>query len=168
MRRAHTSARGITAWLLVCAAALGCSEPTREPTTPRADLSVAVVSEPIPASSSTEGVPNWAIFTVDVLLANPSDVLVRIPGCGPALEQETLLGGWTIVSEKMCALGAGDAIELPPRSERRSSETIITTYARSSFSGAASLGRYRLLYRFAPVGQVGPLDEARSEPFELK
>ena len=131
-------------------------------------MNVVVESEPVPASSSTDGVANWSIFSVDVLLANPSDVVVRLPGCGPALEQETQLGGWTVVSEKMCALGAGDAIELPPRSERRSSETIITTDARSSFSGAAAPGHYRLLYRFAAAGQVGALDEARSEPFELK
>ena len=167
MHRTHTSARGIPAWLLASAFALACSE-TNAPTGPRASLSVAVVSEPIPGSSSSEGVPNWAIFSVDVLLTNPSDVVVRIPGCGPAVEQETQLGGWIVVAEKLCALGAGDAIELPPRSERRSSETIITTYARSSFSGAASPGRYRLLYRFTETGQAGPLDEARSIPFELK
>lgn len=168
MRRAHTSARSIAAWLLVCASAAGCSATTGEPTPPRADLSVAVLSEPIPASSSSEGVPNWATFSVDVLLKNPSDVVVRIPGCGPALEQETQLGGWVVVSEKLCALGAGDAIELPPMSERRSSETLITTYARAAASQAATPGRYRLLYRFGAVGQVGALDSARSEPFELK
>ena len=168
MRRAHTSARGITAWLLACTVALGCSEPTRQPTASRADLSVAVVSAPVPASSSSDGVPNWAIFSVDVLLRNPSDVVVRMPGCGPALEQETQLGTWTVVAEKLCALGAGDFLELPPGSERRSSETLITSYARSSWSGAAAGGRFRLLYRFAAVGQVGTLDEARSEPFELK
>ena len=127
-----------------------------------------MVSEPIPGSSSSDGIPNWAIFSVDVLLTNPSDVVVRIPGCGPAVEQETPSGGWIVVAEKLCALGAGDAIELSPKSERRSSETIITTYARSSFSGAASPGRYRLLYRFTEAGQVGTLDEARSAPFELK
>jgi hypothetical protein len=130
-------------------------------------MSVAVVSEPVPASSSSDGIPNWAIFSIDVVLTNRSNVVVRIPGCGPALEQETQ-SGWIVVAEKMCALGAGDAIELSPKSERRSSETIITMYARSSFSGAASVGRYRLLYRFAPVGQAETLDEARSEPFELK
>jgi len=167
MPRAQTSTCAIAAWLVACAFVVGCSD-TNGPTAPRADLSVAVVSEPIPGSSSSDGVPNWAIFSVDVLLANPSDVVVRLPGCGPALEQETQAGSWTVVTEKMCALGAGDAIELSPKSERRSSETIITTYARSSFSGAASPGRYRLLYRFAAVGQVGTLDEARSEPFELK
>ena len=74
---------------------------------------------------------------------------------GPQLEQETQSGSWIVVAEKLCALGAGDAIELSPMSERRTSETIITTYARSSFSGAASPGRYRLLYRFAETGQVG-------------
>jgi hypothetical protein len=130
-------------------------------------LSVAVVSEPSPASTSSDGIPNWAIFSVDVLLTNPSDIVVRIPGCGPALEQETQSGSWIVVAEKMCALGAGDAIDLSPKSERRTSETILTMYARSSFSGAA-IGRYRLLYRFTAVGQVGTLDEARSEPFELK
>ena len=147
---------------------MGCSEPTHEPTTPRADLSVAVVSEPVPAFASTDGVPNWAIFSVDVLLRNPSDVVVRMPGCGPALEQETQLGTWTVVAEKMCALGGGDFVELAPGSERRSNETLVTTYARSSWSGAAAGGRFRLLYRFAAVGQAGTLDEARSEPFELK
>ena len=126
-----------------------------------------MLSEPIPASSSTEGLPNWATFSVDVLLTNPSDVVVRIPGCGPALEQETRLGGWVVVTEKLCALGAGDAIELPPMTERRSSETLFTTYARAA-AQAATPGRYRLLYRFATVGQVGALNEARSEPFELK
>ena len=167
MCRAHTSARGIAAWLLVCATAAGCSASSSEPTPTGADLSVAVVSEPVPGSSSSDGVRNWSIFSVDVLLTNASTVIVRIPGCGPALEQETSAGSWIVVAEKMCALGAGDAIELPPSSERRSSETLVTTYARSSFSGAA-VGRYRLLYRFAAAGQVGALDEARSAAFELK
>jgi hypothetical protein len=166
MRRAHTSARGIAAWLLACAA-MGCSD-TNAPTATRPRLNVAVVSEPVPLSSSSDGVPNWATFSVDVLLANPSDVAVRLPGCGPALEQETQLGGWIVVAEKFCALGAADAVELQPWTQRRTTETLITTYARAAASAAATPGRFRLLYRWTAVGQVGALEEARSEPFELK
>ena len=166
MHRRHMSVRGATAWLLACAFALGCGE-TSEPTVPRATLEVAVESEPIPSSSSVDGVPNWTVFSVDVRLTNASDVVVSIPGCGPALEQETPLGGWVVVTQMMCALGAGDAVELAPRSERRSRESI-ALYPRSTATEARTPGRFRLLYRFTAVGQVGTLDEARSEPFELK
>ena len=166
MNRPHTSVRGVAAWLLACTLALGCGE-THEPTAPRAALNVAVESEPTPLTSSVDGVPSWAVFSVDVRLANTSDVVVRLPGCGPALEQERPLGEWIIVTQMMCALGAGDAIELSPKSERRSSQTF-TLYPRSTASEARTPGRFRLLYRFAAVGQVGAFDEARSAPFELK
>lgn len=126
-------------------------------------MSVAVVSAPSPASTSSEGVPNWAIFSVDVLVKNQSDVAVQIPGCGPALERETQAGSWPIVVEMLCALGAGDAIELPPMSERQWRQTIA-----ASRSDGISPGRYRLMFRYAAAGQVGSLDEARSVPFELK
>ena len=167
MHRRHMSVRGAAAWLLACAFALGCTE-TGEPTGPRASLSVAVVSEPIPFSSSIDGIANWTSFSVDVALANESDVVVSLPGCGPVVEQETPQGGWIAVAQMMCALGAGDAIELAPRSERRSSQTI-TLYPRSTATEARTPGRFRLLYRFTAEGQAGGvLDEARSDPFELK
>ncbi len=142
----------------------GCSEPT-EPA-PRATLSVAVVSEPIPGPDSyysIDGAPNWSSFSVDVLVRNQSDVAVRLVGCGPALERESQRGSWPIVTEMLCALGAGDAIELAPRSERQWRQTIA-----ASRSDTMSPGRYRLMFRYAAVGQVGLADEARSAPFELR
>jgi hypothetical protein len=99
-----------------------------------------------------------------VLVKNQSDVAVRIPGCGPALEYETQVGSWTVVAETLCALGAGDAREIPPMSERQWRQTI-GAVARSA---TVPPGRVRLLFRYAAVGQIGALDEARSAPFELK
>jgi len=161
MRPAHTFSCGLAAWLLASVIAVGCSEPTEPP--PRATLSVAVVGDPILGAASFASGPGWTSFAVDVLVKNESDVAVEIPGCGPALEHESQAGSWPIVAEMLCALGAGDAIELPPRSERQWRQTIAT-----SRSDALSPGRYRLMFRYAATGQVGPLDEARSAPFDLK
>ena len=163
MQRAHISARGVAAWLLASAVAIDCSEPT-EPPAPRASLSVAVLSAPRPSSTSVDGAPNWNIFSVDVVVKNQSNVAARIPGCGPALEVESPAGGWTVVAEMLCALGAGDAIELPPMGERQWRPTIVM----GSRSATTSPGRVRLLFRYHAVDPVGPLDEARSAPFELK
>jgi hypothetical protein len=160
MRPAHTSSCGLAAWLLASVIAVGCSEPTEPP--PRATLSVAVVGDPIPGATSFVG-SGWTSFSVDVLVKNESDVAVQMPGCGPAVERESQAGSWPIVAEMLCALGAGDAIELPPRSERQWRQTIA-----ASRSDALAPGRYRLMFRYAATGQVGPLDEARSAPFELK
>lgn len=150
--------------LLLCSvAAIDCSKPT-EPPTPRATLSVAVVSAPSANSTSVDGAPNWNTFSVDVVVKNQSNVAARIPGCGPALEVESPAGTWTVVAEMLCALGAGDAIELSPMGERYWRPTIVM----ASRSATVSPGRVRLLFRYHAVGQVGALDEARSAPFELK
>jgi hypothetical protein len=159
MRPAHTSARAIAGWLLASVIALGCSGAT-EPA-PRANLSVTVVS--VPDYYLIDGAPNQTTFSVDILVKNESDVAVQIPGCGPVLERESQPGSWTIVAQMLCALGAGDAIELSPRSERQWRQMIA-----ASRSDPLSPGRYRLMFRYAAAGQAGALDEARSAPFELK
>jgi hypothetical protein len=160
MGRAHTTARAVAAWLLTGTIAAGCSEPTAQP---RAKLSVAVVSEPIPGSTSN--VPSrWNTFSVDVLLKNQSDVAVKIPGCGPTLERESPTGEWTAAARMICALGAGDDRELPPMGERQFRETIFT----GSSSDGMFPGRFRLMYYYAAAAQAGKADEARSAPLELK
>jgi hypothetical protein len=40
--------------------------------------------------------------------------------------------------------------------------------SRSTASVARTPGRFRLLYRFATIGQMGAFDEARSRPFQLQ
>src|SRR4029450_10313492 len=88
------SPRTVT-WLLASAVALGCSEPTAQP---HANLSVTVVSEPIPwSTASINGAPNWASgFSVDVVLRNQSAVAsAEYLQCGPSLERESQPGTWT-------------------------------------------------------------------------
>ncbi|HEX7977980.1 MAG TPA: hypothetical protein VF461_05220 [Gemmatimonadaceae bacterium] len=154
------AARGIVAWLLAGVIATGC----REPTAPHASLSVAVVSDPIPGSSFVGGAPNWNTFSVDVVVRNESDVAAEIAPCGPQLEYESPAGEWIADASRMCALGGGGTIELPPRSERQWRETLVPP----PLTVTGSPAHVRLLYWYATVGVSGLADEARSGPIELK
>jgi hypothetical protein len=160
MHRAHTAARGIAAWLLAGLVATGCSEPTA----PHASLSVAVVSDPIPGSTFVGGAPNWNTFSVDVVVRNESDVAAQLNPCGPELEYESSAGEWIADASRMCALGGGGAIELPPRSERQWRETLVPPPQTATGSPA----RVRLLFLYFTVGVAGTADEARSGPIELR
>jgi len=138
---------------------MGCTEPTA----PRASLSVAVLSVPIPGSAFVGGAPNWNTFTVDVLVKNQSDAAAELDSCGPEVEYETPTGQW-VADTQMCSLQAGARIQLPPRSERQWRETHIPP----SRSATGMPVRVRLLYRYFTVGVAGDADEVRSEPIELK
>jgi hypothetical protein len=159
MHRPPISARRVVTWLLAGALSLGCSEPTA----PHASLSVAVLSAPIPGSTFVGGAPNWNTVTVDVLVRNESDVVADLNPCGPEVEYESPAGEWTADS-KLCALVGGNAIVLPPNSERQFRETFIPP----SRSATGTPVRLRLLYLYFAAGVAGRADEARSAPFELK
>ena len=164
MSRSPTALPRTVTWLLASAVALGCSEPTAQP---HANLSVTVVSEPIPwSTASINGAPNWAGgFSLDVLLRNQSTVAsAEYLQCGPALERESQPGTWTRDVEPMCALEGTNPIVVPPLGEVQLHSTIFGGYPVTTVAP----GRFRLLYRYFTTGVAGTADEARSAPFELK
>lgn len=164
MHRAHTTARAAV-WLVASTLAIDCSEPTK----PHASLALTVVSEPTPRSTaSANGSPFWTGgFSVDVLVKNESDLAAQISMCGgPELEVESQPDVWSSAGVPMCALSGGTSgiIDVPPRGERRWSQSV---YPPSS-AVQLSPGRVRLLFRYWTVGASGEADELRSAPFELR
>jgi hypothetical protein len=111
----------------------------------------------------------WGQFRVEVTLRNPTASTIRVYSCGPAAERESA-AGWQRALEPICSLAGPGYLELPPGSERMETAQIAGALSGNGgpeFLGGVLAGRYRLLYRYGAVGQVGLLDEARSTPFDV-
>jgi hypothetical protein len=152
--------------LLTCIAASGCSDATA----PRHEtLLVTMAASSVTATRSSAADVVWGTFPVEVTLDNPSASTLRIFSCSPALERETP-SGWQVALEPFCSLSAPGYFELPPGGQKRSSTRVMGALAGPGgpeFLGHTLAGHYRLVYRYSVAGAEGPLDEARSAPFDV-
>ncbi len=161
MHRAYTSARGIAAWFLAGALAMGCSEPT----TPLGELVVTGTPAVVTATRSPSP---YGQFTVDVTLKNPTSTTLRLGYDGPTAERETATGQWEPIAAPYSDLVPRPDVDLPPMSELSVRASITLPSSMPAFpSGGMLAGRYRLVYGYWTVGVFGDLQLARSAPFEV-
>jgi hypothetical protein len=158
--------RGLTAALLLLVSAPACSD---DVTAPREALVVSVASPSALASRLTGAQVTWGRIPVEVTLRNPTAWTIRVYSCAPTAERETS-SGWQIALEPMCTLEGPGYVEMLPGSEQTRRAEILGALSGPggpAFLGGELTGRYRLMYRYAVVGDVGKMDEARSAPFDV-
>jgi hypothetical protein len=155
---------GIAVTVMACAALAGCSDTTA---VRHGSLLVTVASPSAIATQSASADTVKGRSPVEVTLENASSYTVRVYSCVATLEHETPTG-WSTAAEPFCSLTAPGYRELPPSSRQTVRESIMASLSGNAglgMVGGVLAGRYRLLYRYAAVGNEGPLDEARSAPF---
>jgi hypothetical protein len=111
----------------------------------------------------------WAQFTVPVTLRNPSDVSVRVEGCGPLAEREVTPQQWETALSPFCDL-IGSGLEVPAHDEIMRNAVVagsLSSAAGPMFLNGVLEGRYRLVYFYSVEGFVGNLPQARSAPFDV-
>lgn len=111
----------------------------------------------------------WAQFSVPVTLRNPSDVAVRVEGCGPLAEREVTPQQWETALSPFCDL-ISSALEVPAHSEIVRSAVVVGSLSSAAgpmFLDGVLGGRYRLVYFYSVSGFAGSLPQARSAPFDV-
>jgi hypothetical protein len=160
MRSISTAA--VFAWV----AAVGCSDTTAAR---HGALRVTVEAPTAVADRSATSDLLAGQVPLVVTLENPSSSTVRVYSCGPTIERDTP-AGWTTAVEPFCDLSSSSTsvLELPPSAQRTLNAVIHSVGSgegRTEIRDGMLVGRYRLMYRYAAVEDVGRMDEARSAPF---
>ena len=156
----------LTTTALACIAATGCTDATAAP---HGALVVTVASSTVVALRTPADRVVWGQIPVEVTLRNPTASTIRVYSCGPTAERETS-AGWQVAIEPYCLLSGPGYVEMAPGSERTQKTQItgaLSGPGGPEFLNGTLAGRYRVLYRFSLPGVEGPLDEARSAPFEV-
>lgn len=156
----------IAVTLTACAALAGCSDTTA---VRHGALTVTVASPSVITNRTASADTVRGRLPVEVTLENPSSYAVRVYSCVATLEHETPTG-WSTAVEPFCSLSGPGYRELPPSSQQNVRESIMLALSGNvgtELEGRVLAGRYRLMYRYAAVGDEGPMDEARSAPFVI-
>lgn len=158
----HSTSNRAAAAAFALAAAVSCRDATA-PTPPALVVDVTATA----AKASRTGV--WAQFSVPVTLRNPSDVAMRVVGCGPLAEREVAPQQWETALSPFCDL-LGPVLEIPAHGEIVRETMVsgsLSSAAGPMFLGGVLGGRYRLVYYYAVAGFAGNMPQARSVPFDV-